>query len=120
MSHYFLCSQNKDSINNIFIQLFISDFVAAEFPKTPSPKPARIHSPDPFLRAGKFSRGFAKSFPPENSFRKTESELKPRHTARISLRAEPQKEKCPFHFRKNHPRENQKKQGTFFLFGVAE
>ena len=34
-------------------------------------------------------------------------------------RAEPQKEKCPFHFRKNHPREN-KKQGTFFLFGVAE
>src|SRR3989338_1287455 len=35
-------------------------------------------------------------------------------------RAEPQKEKCPFHFRKNHPRENQKKQGTFFLFGFAE
>src|SRR3990167_4903176 len=75
MSHYFLCSQNKDSINNIFIQLFISDFVAAEFPKTPSPKPARIHSPDPFLRAGKFSRGFAKSFSPENSFGKTESAL---------------------------------------------
>ena len=42
MSHYFLCSQNKDSINNRFIQLLISDFVAAEFPKTPSPKPARI------------------------------------------------------------------------------
>ena len=42
MSHYFLCSQNKDSINNRFIQLFVSDFVAAEFPKTPSPKPARI------------------------------------------------------------------------------
>ena len=43
MSHYFLCSQNKDSINNRFIQLFISDFVAENFfPKTPSPKPARI------------------------------------------------------------------------------
>ena len=43
MSHYFLCSQNKDSINNRFIQLFISDFVVADFfPKTPSPKPARI------------------------------------------------------------------------------
>ena len=42
MSHYFLCSQNKDSINNRFIQLLISDFVVAEFPKTPSPKPARI------------------------------------------------------------------------------
>ncbi len=42
MRRFFLCSQNKDSINNRFIQLFISDFVAAEFPKTPSPKPARI------------------------------------------------------------------------------
>jgi hypothetical protein len=43
MSHYFLCSQNKDSINNRFIQLLISDFVAENFfPKTPSPKPARI------------------------------------------------------------------------------
>ncbi len=42
MSRYFLCSQNKDSINNRFIQLLISDFVAAEFPKTTSPKPARI------------------------------------------------------------------------------
>jgi hypothetical protein len=43
MSHYFLCSQNKDSINNRFIQLLISDFVAADFfPKTPSPKSARI------------------------------------------------------------------------------
>src|SRR3989344_4837009 len=43
MSHYFLCSQNKDSINNRFIQLLISDFVVADFfPKTPSPKPARI------------------------------------------------------------------------------
>ena len=42
MSHYFLCSQNKDSINNRFIQLLISYFVAAEFPKIPSPKPARI------------------------------------------------------------------------------
>jgi len=46
--------------------------------------------------------------------------LKPRHTARISLRAEPQKEKCPFHFRKNPPLRKTKEQGTFFLFGVAE
>ena len=42
MSHYFLCSQNKDSINHRFFQIMVSDFVAAEFPKTPSPKPARI------------------------------------------------------------------------------
>jgi hypothetical protein len=42
MSHYFLCSQNNDSKNYGFIQSLFSDFVAAEFPKTPSPKPARI------------------------------------------------------------------------------
>ena len=38
-----------------------------------SENPARIHSPDPFLRAGNQSRGFAKSFFPENSFDKIES-----------------------------------------------
>jgi len=42
MSHYFLCSQNKHSKNRRFFQYVFSDFVAAEFPKTPSPKPARI------------------------------------------------------------------------------
>src|SRR3989344_981852 len=47
MSHYFLCSQNKHSKNRRFFQCMVSDFVAAEFPKTPSPKPARIppHTP---------------------------------------------------------------------------
>jgi len=44
-------------------------------------------SPDPSSARTKckkqISRGFAKSFSPENSFRKTEFELKPRHTARI-------------------------------------
>jgi len=35
-------------------------------------------------------------------------------------RAEPQKEKCPFHFKKNPPPRKSKEQGTFFLFGVAE
>jgi hypothetical protein len=49
-----------------FKQINIKDFfVAANFPKTPSPNSARIHSPDPFLRAGNQSRGFAKSFSPE-------------------------------------------------------
>ena len=42
MSHYFLCSQNNDSKNYRFIQSLFSDFVATEFPKTPSAKPARI------------------------------------------------------------------------------
>jgi hypothetical protein len=42
MSRFFLCSQNNDSKNYGFNQFVFLDFVAAEFPKTPSPKPARI------------------------------------------------------------------------------
>ena len=42
MRTFFLCSQNNDSKNYGFYQSVFSDFVAAEFPKTPSPKPARI------------------------------------------------------------------------------
>ena len=42
MSYYFLCSQNNDSKNYRFNQSEFYDFVAAEFPKTRSPKPARI------------------------------------------------------------------------------
>ena len=42
MRRFFLCSQNNDSKNYGFYQSVFSDFVAAEFPKTPSPKPARI------------------------------------------------------------------------------
>ena len=32
-------------------------------------------------------------------------------------RAEPQKEKCPFHFRKNHPRKNKKSKEHFSFWG---
>ncbi len=42
MRRFFLCPQNNDSKNYGFIQYVFSDFVAAEFPKTPSPNPARI------------------------------------------------------------------------------
>jgi hypothetical protein len=92
------------------------NFVAAEFPKTPSPKPARIHSPDPFLRAGKFSRGFAKSFSPENSFGKTESALF-RHLPEY-LEGRTPKEKHPFLFQKKfHPRQI-KKARSVFLSGL--
>src|SRR3990167_10902088 len=117
MSYYFLCSQNKDSINNRFVQLLISYFVAAEFPKTPSPKPARIHSPDPFLRAGKFSRGFAKSFSPENSFGKTESVLKP-HALPEYLEGRTPKKNVLSIFKKKFTPAKSKKQETFF-FGVV-
>jgi len=55
---------------DLFKVLFVLSLATAE---NGFRNPARIHSPDPFLRAGEFSRGFAKSFSPENSFGKTES-----------------------------------------------
>src|SRR3989338_11290274 len=81
---------------------------------SPDPSSARTNAKNKLVSV------LRKSISPENSFRKTESELKPRHTARISLRAEPKKEKCPFHLRKNPPPRKSKEQETFFLFGVAE
>ena len=42
MRSFFLCTQNNDSKNYGFYQSLFSDFVTTEFPKTPSPKPARI------------------------------------------------------------------------------
>ena len=92
--------------------------LAAEFPKTPSPKPARIHSPDPFLRAEKFSRGFAKSFPPENSFGKTESALKP-HALPEYLEGRTPKEKHPFLFQKKSGARKIRNARSVFSFGVA-
>src|SRR3989344_3087030 len=80
-------------------------------------KQARPHSfPRPLLRAGNQPR-FCEILFPENRFRKTESELKPRHTARI-LGGQNPKEKCPFLLEKKLVVRKSKKQGTFF-FGVA-
>ena len=45
---------------------------------------------------------------------------KPCHTARISLRAEPQKEKCPFLFQKKFTPAKKRIARNIFLFGVAE
>src|SRR3989338_9199454 len=72
-------------------------------------------SPDP-SSAREISRGFAKSFSPENSFRKTESELKPR-TARV-IEGRIPKEKTPFPFSKEiSPPPNQKCKECFFFRG---
>ena len=66
------------------------------------------------------SRSFGKSFPPSKIvLPKLRPYLSPTHCPN-TWRAEPQKEKCPFHFRKNPPPRKSKEQGTFFLFGVAE
>ena len=61
---------------------------------------------------------FAKSFPQKIVFAKPSPHCSA--TCLNTWRAEPQKEKCPFHFRKNPPPRKSEKQGTFFLFGVAE
>ena len=89
------------------------DLSISEKKLKPVRNPARIHSPDPFLRAGKSSRGFAKSFPPENSFGKTESALVP-PPARI-LGGQNTKEKCPFLFRRSWSHANPKSKEHFSL-----
>jgi len=65
-------------------------------------------SPDPSADKckNKISRGFAKSFPPENSFGKTESAFRPA-TLPEYLEGRTPKEKHPFLFQeKIHPRQN--------------
>src|SRR3989338_1398083 len=104
-------SHNYTNMNNTF-----SQFVAAEFPKTPSPKPARI-PPQPPPAGGKIRRGFAKSFPPENSFGKTESALKP-HALPEYLEGRTPKKKDLSIFKKKSTPAKSTKQETFF-FGVA-
>jgi hypothetical protein len=71
-------------------------------------------SPDP-SSAREISRGFAKSFSPENSFRKTESALKPRHTARILGGQNPER-KTPFPFSEKNGRAQNQKCKECFLF----
>src|SRR3989344_5259974 len=92
----------------------ILSIAAAEKIRKRSP---RGFLPRPLLRAGKEPRQ-GESFPPDKLFRPAESELKPRHTARI-LGGQNSKEKCPFLFQKKLVACKSEKQGTFF-FGVAE
>jgi hypothetical protein len=89
--------------------------------KNPKESP-RGFLPRPLLRAGEckkqISLGFAKIQSPENSFRKTESELKPRHTARILGGQNPKKKNVLSILEKIHPRENQKSKEHFFFLGL--
>jgi hypothetical protein len=97
--------------------MYIFMNLAAEFPKIPSPKPARIPPQTP-PAGGKIRRGFAKSFSPENSFGKTESALKP-HALPEYLEGRTPKEKHPFLFQKKfHPRQIRNARSVF-SFGVA-
>ena len=89
------------------------------FLKTPSPKPARIHSPDPFLRAVQEPRQSEKTFFPRKiDFRFAESVLKP-HALPEYLEGRTPKEKHPFLFQeKIHPRQIRNARSVF-SFGVA-
>jgi len=93
------------------------NFIGANFPKSEIPNSARIHSPDPFLRAGNSVSVLPNPNPQKNSFGKTESALVPPHCPN-TWRAEPQKEKCPFLFRRNWSRANPKSKEHFFFLGL--
>ena len=77
--------------------------------------------PRPLLRADKIQKqislGFAKSFSPENSFRKTESALKP-HALPEYLEGRTPKKNVLSISKKNFTPAKSRKQETFF-FGVA-
>jgi len=79
--------------------------------------PARIHSPNPFLRAGNQPK-FWQTLSPKNSFAKTSSALKP-HALPEYLEGRTPKEKHPFLFlEKIHPRQIRNARSVF-SFGVA-
>ncbi|PIR92626.1 hypothetical protein COU01_00745 [Candidatus Falkowbacteria bacterium CG10_big_fil_rev_8_21_14_0_10_44_15] len=71
----------------------------------------------PQFRQKQMSRGFAKSFSPENSFGKTESELKPRHTAQKLLGQNPKKNVLFILEKVTLPREKQKSKEHFSFWG---
>jgi hypothetical protein len=82
---------------------------------------AKIHFPQtPFSSRpeNKLVSVLRKSISPENSFRKTESELKPRHTARILGGQNPKKKNVLSILEKIHPREKQKSKEHFFFLGL--
>ena len=100
-----------------FKQFNLKNFVAANFKKEISPKPARIPPQTP-PAGGKSVEAKRKILSPRKiDFRFAESELKPRHTARILGGQNPER-KTPFPFsRKNSPPPNQKCKECFFFRG---
>ena len=118
MSHYFLCSQNKDSIDNRFFQCLFSFLARPKLAKTKRgangkflPKPLLFHLRHPNSKTNQPK--FWQILSPKNSFRKTESALVP-PPARI-LGGQNTKEKCPFLFRRNWSRANPKSKEHFSL-----
>jgi len=87
-------------------------------------KPARIPSqtypPRGQMQKNKLVSVLRKLFSGDLDFRKTESVLKPRHTARV-IEGRTSKEKHPFIFQKKfHPRQNRNARDVFSFGVVAE
>ena len=79
---------------------------------SPDPSSARTKSKNKLVSV------LRKSISPENSSRKTETVLKPLHTARILGGQNPKKKNVLSILEKIHPREKSKEQGTFFFLGL--
>src|SRR3989344_5061788 len=79
------------------------------------PKPLLFHLRHPNSKTNEPK--FCKILSPKNSFRKTESELKPRHTARILGGQNPKKKNVLSILEKIPPRENQKSKRHFSFWG---
>ena len=123
MSHYFLCSQNKDSIDNRFFQCVFFMEARQNFAKTKRgangkflPKPLLFHLRHPNSKTNEPK--FWQILSPKNSFAKTSSALKP-HALPEYLEGRTPKEKHPFLFQKKfHPRQIRNARSVF-SFGVA-
>jgi len=93
-------------------------FVSANFPKTPSPKPARIPPQTPPAGGNSVEAKRKILSPRKTDFRFAESVLKP-HALPEYLEGRTPKEKHPFHFQKKfHPRQIRNARSVF-SFGVA-
>ena len=100
---------------------FVSGFVKSCRQKT---KARADSSPDPSSARtkckNKSQSRFCQIQSPENSFGKTESAFRPATLPEYLYEQNPKKKNVLSILWKIYPRENMKKQGTFFLFGVAE
>ena len=110
-------SVETNSHNYTNMNLIFSQFLAVEFPKTPSPKPARIPPQTP-PAGGKSVEAKRKIlFPRKTDFRFAESVLKPHALPEYLEGRTPKKNVLSF-FKKNFTPAKSEKQETFF-FGVA-
>src|SRR3989337_1299420 len=80
------------------------------------PKPLLFHLRHPNSKTNEPK--FWQILSPKNSFAKTSSALKPRHTARILEGQNPKKKNVLSILEKIHPRENQKSKEHFFFLGL--